>query len=257
MSKELTVSLLLTTGIIALILVMIFYERPKVQADQLVRQTSGMDWDGNVDPPAGTEKNKIDEWDASDGFDDFGTTVTEAKKPPEPVAPPVSEKKTGGFDEPWKEAKTPIEPKFEEGGLDFSNVAKLKKEDPSPRVPENKPEIVKPAPVEIEKPVDAEKKSADDWKVLTGEARPVKTPVDTPEAAPRVPEVGERRVTGSGYGSPQTYIVQENDNLWNLSRKFYGVASLKGAKRIADANGFSVDDIIRPGQKLEIPPKNE
>src|SRR5579864_1947835 len=49
----------------------------------------------------------------------------------------------------------------------------------------------------------------------------------------------------------QTYTVQPGDNLWKISKHFYGDAN-KSA-RIAEANKLDDPDKIRPGQELIIP----
>lgn len=46
-----------------------------------------------------------------------------------------------------------------------------------------------------------------------------------------------------------TYTVKPGDNLWNISRK-YGITH----QELAAYNNLNLDDILRVGQKLEIPP---
>jgi nucleoid-associated protein YgaU len=53
----------------------------------------------------------------------------------------------------------------------------------------------------------------------------------------------------------QTYVVVAGDNLSKISKKFYGDANQW--KRIFEANRDQIKnpDLIRPGQKLKVPPK--
>lgn len=56
-----------------------------------------------------------------------------------------------------------------------------------------------------------------------------------------------------GKSSSCDYIVQKGDNLWNISKRFYGAGS--EYHRIVKANKISNPNLIYPGQKLKIPGK--
>lgn len=49
----------------------------------------------------------------------------------------------------------------------------------------------------------------------------------------------------------EIYIVQKNDTLWGISKKYYGVGGLYYV--IAKANNIKNPDKIRKGKKLLIP----
>ena len=49
------------------------------------------------------------------------------------------------------------------------------------------------------------------------------------------------------------YYVEDGDNLWYISREFYG--NDEGVDDIMEANGITDSDYIFSGQKLMIPKK--
>lgn len=55
----------------------------------------------------------------------------------------------------------------------------------------------------------------------------------------------------------RTYIVAKDDNLIKICEKMYGVPSYELALRLADVNGIDEPNLIREGQELTIPPKDE
>ncbi len=49
------------------------------------------------------------------------------------------------------------------------------------------------------------------------------------------------------------YTVQSGDTLSEIAQKFYGDGSRDSYMKIAQANGLDNPDLIRVGQKLQIP----
>ena len=79
-------------------------------------------------------------------------------------------------------------------------------------------------------------------------------PSPTPGTATTTPEPSATPGE-TGTPGPQVYIVQEGDTLITIAEQFAppGVDPTDYADQIAAANGFSVDDPIRPDDELVLP----
>lgn len=72
---------------------------------------------------------------------------------------------------------------------------------------------------------------------------PVETPAETPSPSP-VPQTESSAI-------PESYIVQQGDNLLYISRKFYGSENM--VEKIMEANNMDNPDTIYFGKKLILP----
>ena len=90
--------------------------------------------------------------------------------------------------------------------------------------------------------------------IVTDVPLTITPPSPTPGAGTTTPEPS---VTAGETGTPEAriYIVQQGDTLTSIAVEFAppGVDPTDYAAQIADANGISVDDPIRPDDELELP----
>ena len=56
-----------------------------------------------------------------------------------------------------------------------------------------------------------------------------------------------------GAGAPHTYTVRAHDTLWSIAASQYAGDPREGVWKLRERNGV-VDGVIRPGQRLVIPP---
>jgi len=136
-----------------------------------------------------------------------------------------------------------------------TELAAPQQETPAPVLPEE----VKSEPVlDNSKPAaqTAEKKSEPAPAPEKVEKKSEPAPAPAPEKVEKKSEPApapEKNKAGSSIQPPVEHVVKTGDNLWNISKKYYGSGSQW--KRIYEANKSAVkkQDFLEPGTVLVIP----
>lgn len=61
--------------------------------------------------------------------------------------------------------------------------------------------------------------------------------------------------TGTTQAGSRTHIVQANDSYWSIATQYYGTANFALAEKIAAANNRTINDKLRTGETIIVPPR--